>query len=85
MTSAQRLRMRDKSPLWAARECHAYQLRNNPRLTPEQRAALRAEVDRYEAEFLAAEARAVATRRRLLCLMLSFVLLCAALWMGSVL
>ena len=87
MTPDQRLRMRDTSRhLWAARECSAYKLRNNPRLTAEQRAALRAEVDRYDAEFLAAEAQAVATRRRrLLYSTLIFALLTAALWMGSAL
>ena len=85
MSPAKRLRMRDTSRhLWAARECAAYQLRNNPRLTPEQRTALRAEVDRYDAEFLAADAQATAARRRhVLRSALVFALLTAALWMGS--
>jgi hypothetical protein len=77
--------MRDTSPLWAARECAAYKLRNM-RLTSEQRAALRAEVDRYDAEFLAAEAHAaIARRRHILRSALIFALLTAALWMGSAL
>ena len=85
MTPTQRLRMHDTSPLWVARECAAYKLRNM-RLTPEQRAALRAEVDRYDAEFLAAEAQAAITRRRhVLRSALVFALLTAALWMGSAL
>ena len=60
--------------------------RLNMRLTSEQRAALRAEVDRYDAEFLAAEAHAAAARRRhVLRSALVFALLTAALWMGSAL
>lgn len=86
MTPAQRLRMRDTSRhLWAAHECAAYQLRNNPRLTAEQRVELWVEVDWYDAEFLATEAQAVTTCCRLLRLALAFALSFAALWVGSVL